>query len=78
MRPRLRTTSWRSCRTSDQWSAIPGYPGPAWPATDEIYNAFIICDMMAKTATGQLSAEDSVKWAAQQCEAIFKKWAGKA
>ena len=63
---------------SDQWSAIPGYPGPAWPATDEIYNNFIIPDMMAKTATGSMSAEDSVKWAAQQCEAVFKKWAGKA
>jgi multiple sugar transport system substrate-binding protein len=62
---------------SDQWSAIPGYPGPATPATDEIYYAFIINDMMAKTATGQMSAEDSVKLAAQQCEAIFKKWAGK-
>ena len=63
---------------SDQWSAIPGYPGPATPATDEIYYQFILNDMMAKTATGQLSAEDSVKWATQQCEAIFKKWAGKA
>jgi hypothetical protein len=25
-----------------------------------------------------LSAEDSVKWATQQCEGIFKKWADKA
>jgi multiple sugar transport system substrate-binding protein len=63
---------------SDQWSAIPGYPGPATPAMDEIYYAFIINDMMAKAATGQLSAEDSVKWATQQCEIIMKKWAGKA
>ena len=63
---------------SDQWSAIPGYPGPATPAMDEIYYQFIVNDMMAKTATGQLSAEDSVKWATQQCEAILKKWAGKA
>jgi multiple sugar transport system substrate-binding protein len=63
---------------SDKWSAIPGYPGPATPAMDEIYYAFIINDMMAKTATGQLSAEDSVKWATQQCEGIFKKWADKA
>jgi multiple sugar transport system substrate-binding protein len=62
---------------SDQWSAIPGYPGPATPAMDEIYYAFIINDMMAKAATGQSSAEDSVKWATQQCEAIMKKWAGK-
>jgi multiple sugar transport system substrate-binding protein len=63
---------------SDKWSAIPGYPGPATPAMDEIYYAFIINDMMAKTATGQLSAEDSVKWATQQCEGIFKKWTDKA
>src|SRR5689334_12281326 len=63
---------------SDQWSAIPGYPGPATPAMDEIYYAFIINDMMAKAATGQLGAEDSVKWATQQCEIIMKKWAGKA
>ena len=62
---------------SDQWSALPGYPGPATPAMDEIYYAFIIPDMMAKAATGALSPEDSVKWAAGQCETIFKKWAGK-
>jgi multiple sugar transport system substrate-binding protein len=61
-------------QSSEEWSAVPGYPGPAWPATDEVYNEFIICDMMAKAATGQMSAEDSVKWATQQCEAIFKKW----
>jgi len=63
---------------SDQWSAIPGYPGPATPAMDEIYYAFIINDMMAKAATGQSSAEEAVKWATQQCEIIMKKWAGKA
>jgi len=63
---------------SDQWSAIPGWPGPATPAMDEIYYAFIINDMMAKAATGQLSAADAVKQATQQCEVIMKKWAGKA
>lgn len=60
---------------SDKWSAIPGYPGPATPATDEIYYAFIINDMMTKAATGQSSPENSVKEATQRCEAIFKKWA---
>ena len=63
---------------SDKWSAIPGYPGPATPAMDEIYYTFIINDMMAKTATDQLSAVDSVKWGTQQCEIIMKKWADKA
>jgi multiple sugar transport system substrate-binding protein len=63
---------------SDEWSAATGYPGPSWPATDEIYNNFIITDMMAKAATGTMSAEDSVKWAAQQCEDIFQKWSQKS
>ncbi|HTP83202.1 MAG TPA: extracellular solute-binding protein [Alphaproteobacteria bacterium] len=62
---------------SDQWSAIPGYPGPATPAMDEIYYNFILNDMMAKAATGALSAEDSVKAAAQQCETILRKWSRK-
>jgi multiple sugar transport system substrate-binding protein len=61
-------------QTSDEWCAVAGYPGPAWPATDEIYNDFVICDMMTQAATGALSAEDSVNWATRQCEAIFKKW----
>jgi multiple sugar transport system substrate-binding protein len=60
---------------SDKWSAIPGYPGPATPGTDEIYYAFILNDMMAKAATGQSSVEDAVKAATQRCEVIFKKWA---
>ena len=63
---------------SGEWSAIPGYPGPASPAMDEIYYAFIIPDMMAKAATGQATAEEAVKWATAQCETIFKKWQHKA
>jgi len=63
---------------SEAWSASPGYPGPAWPAVDEVYNAFVICDMMANAATGKMSAEDAVKQATQQCEAIFKRWHDRA
>ena len=63
---------------SEKWSAAPGYPGPAWPAIDEVYNDFVIPDMMANAATGKMSAEDSVKQATQQCEAIFKKWHDRA
>jgi len=33
---------------------------------------------MAKAATGSMTAEDSVKWATQQCEAIFSKWQHRA
>jgi multiple sugar transport system substrate-binding protein len=61
-------------QTSDEWSAVAGWPGPAWAATDEVYNDFVVCDMMTKAATGAMSAEDVVKWATQATEAIFKKW----
>jgi multiple sugar transport system substrate-binding protein len=61
-------------QTSDEWSAVAGYPGPAWAATDEVYNDFIICDMMTKAATGQMTPEEAVKWATNQTDAIFKKW----
>ncbi|HZT86752.1 MAG TPA: extracellular solute-binding protein [Stellaceae bacterium] len=60
--------------TSDEWCAATGYPGPAWAATDEIYNSFIINDMMTKAATGAMTPEESVKWAANECKLIFKKW----
>jgi len=59
---------------SDKWSAVAGWPGPSWAATDEVYNDFIICDMMTKAATGQMSPEDAVKWATHETELIFKKW----
>ena len=62
-------------QTSDEWCAVAGYPGPAWAATDEVYNNFILCDMMTKAATGAMTPEESVKWAAHECELIFKKWA---
>jgi multiple sugar transport system substrate-binding protein len=61
-------------QTSDEWCAVAGYPGPAWAATDEVYNDFVVCDMMTKAATGALTPEAAVKWATQQAEQIFRKW----
>jgi multiple sugar transport system substrate-binding protein len=61
-------------QTSDEWSAVAGWPGPAWAATDEVYNDFVICDMMAKAATGSMTPEEAVKWATQQAKEIFQKW----
>jgi len=62
-------------QSSDEWCAVAGFPGPSWAATDEVYNDFVLCDMMTKAATGALTPEEAVKWAAQQCDQIFKKWA---
>jgi multiple sugar transport system substrate-binding protein len=61
-------------QTSDEWSAVAGWPGPAWAATDEVYNDFVLCDMMTKAATGTMTPEEAVKWATQQTQLIFKKW----
>jgi multiple sugar transport system substrate-binding protein len=60
--------------TSDEWSAVCGYPGPSWAATDEVYNDFVLCDMMTKAATGAMTPQQAVKWATQQADQIFRKW----
>jgi multiple sugar transport system substrate-binding protein len=60
--------------TASEWSAAYGYPGPAWGATDEVVNNYIVPDMMAKAATEQLSPEDAVEWAQHETELVFKKW----
>lgn len=62
-------------QTSDEWCAVAGWPGPAWAATDEVYNDFVICDMMTKAATGTMTPQEAVKWATDQVDGIFKKWA---
>jgi len=60
--------------TSDEWCAVSGWPGPAWAATDEVYNDFVLCDMMTKAAIGQMTPEEAVKWATNETKLIFKKW----
>jgi multiple sugar transport system substrate-binding protein len=62
-------------QTSDEWCVAAGYPGPAWAATDEVWNDFVICDMMTKAATGAMTPEEAVKWATGQANGIFSKWA---
>ena len=64
--------------TADEWCVVFGYPGPSGPAPDEVADNFIIPDMMAKAATGKLSPEDSVKWAKNEIDLIYKKWANHA
>jgi len=39
-----------------------------------VYNDFIINDMMTKAATGAMTPEKAVKWAANETKSIFKKW----
>jgi multiple sugar transport system substrate-binding protein len=61
--------------TADEWCVTFGYPGPSTPAADEVADNFIIPDMMANAATGRITPEDAVKWAAKEIQLIFDKWA---
>lgn len=61
-------------KDAEKWSTNVGYPGPANPAEGEIFGNFIIPNMLARTAQGRQSAEESVKQAAAECNKIFEKW----
>ena len=64
----------RVLETTNDWHATYGYPGPAGPASDEVADNFIICDMMAKAATDKATPEEAVAWATKEVELIYKKW----
>ena len=40
-------------------------------AIDELFNKFLIPQMYAQVSQGQLSAEDSVKWAEGELKKIY-------
>lgn len=61
-------------KDAEKWSTNVGFPGPANPAEGEIFSTYIIPNMLAKSAQGKQSAEDSVKQAAEECKKIFAKW----
>ena len=61
-------------QTAGEWHATYGYPGPAGPASDEVADNFVICDMMAKAATDKATPEEAVTWATKEVELIYKKW----
>jgi multiple sugar transport system substrate-binding protein len=61
-------------QTAGEWHATYGYPGLASPASDEVADNFIMCDMMAKAATDKATPEEAVAWATKEVELIYKKW----
>jgi multiple sugar transport system substrate-binding protein len=58
----------------EKYSAYPGYPGYTTAAIDEAFNTFVIPDMFARVAKGEMSAEDSAKQAEGDMKRIFAKW----
>jgi maltose-binding protein MalE len=61
-------------KDATQWSTNVGYPGPSNTAEGEVFSTFVIPNMFARVARGELSARDSVTAAETQVKAIFAKW----
>ena len=56
------------------WSTNIGHPGSANAAVDEVFRAFIIPDMFAKAARGEMTTIEAVSWAESETVPIFEKW----
>jgi multiple sugar transport system substrate-binding protein len=61
-------------RDAESWTTNLGHPGPANPAEGEVLNTFILPQMMAKAARGEMTPEEAVADAEAQIVAIFDKW----
>jgi multiple sugar transport system substrate-binding protein len=57
-----------------QWTTNVGHPGPTSPAVAEVFNTFVMPNMMARAVRGQQSPEDSIKQAAADARKVFSSW----
>jgi len=60
-------------KDADKWTTNIGHPGPANPAEGEVYNTFVLPNMLANAARG-MKAETAVEQAEVLTKAIFAKW----
>jgi multiple sugar transport system substrate-binding protein len=56
------------------WTTNVGYPAYATPATDEVFNTYLIPTMFARVARGDATAPEAAEAAQREVERIFKKW----
>jgi multiple sugar transport system substrate-binding protein len=61
-------------RNANDWTVNLGWPGPANALAGETQNTFILGNMMAKAARGELSPADAVAEAEKQLNDIAKQW----
>ncbi|MGH8973825.1 MAG: ABC transporter substrate-binding protein [Acidimicrobiia bacterium] len=57
-----------------QWSTNVGHPGHMNSGVAEVFDQVLIPKMFAAAARGEMSAEEAVRAAGGQIEAIFEKW----
>lgn len=56
------------------WTVNVGFPGTSNPAVGEVWNRFIIPNMMARAVRGEQTPADSIKRAADEARKIFAAW----
>ena len=56
------------------WTTNLGHPGYSNPAAGEVFNTFVLPNMMAKAARGSLTPEAAVEDAARQIRHIYEGW----
>ncbi len=56
------------------WATNIGHPGPASPAVGEVFGQYIIPNMYARAARGEMNPEQTVARAEAQIRPIFDKW----
>lgn len=61
-------------KDAEDWSTNVGHPGPTNAAIGEVFSTFVLPQMMAKAARGQLTAQRAVEEAETQVKKIFQKW----
>lgn len=59
---------------SVEWSASIGHPGPSNPAIGEVLGTYVIPNMFARAARGEMTPEQTVQRAQQECDRIFDRW----
>jgi multiple sugar transport system substrate-binding protein len=64
----------RPLRNAVEWTTNVGHPGVTNPAVAEVFNTFVIPNMMARAVRGEQSADDSVRRAAQEARRVFDAW----
>lgn len=63
-----------SLTAATEWTTNLGHPGYSNAAVGEVFNTFILPNMMAKAARGDLTAEQAVDQAVRQIELIYGQW----
>ena len=61
-------------KDATSWSTNIGYPGPSNTAIGEVFANFIIPNMFASAARGDVSPKEAVTRAEAQIKPIFEKW----